>query len=88
MRRGSDRAPVSVCARVSVDRVGDQTWDVAALVTHQGMVHRWAAANVRGDSAHRTEDSEAAAAAAADLLAYLGLWNRTEDLKAEGRQDW
>jgi len=39
-------------------------WDVAALLSHQGMVHRWAAANLRGDSDHRTEDSETAAAAA------------------------
>jgi uncharacterized protein (TIGR03083 family) len=111
MKRGSDRAPVSACARISVDRVGDQTsaatnlaldqfltairsataglhdhakqaglaaavpscpdWDVAALVTHQGMVHRWAAANVRRESEHRTEDSEAAAAAAPDLLTWF-----------------
>jgi uncharacterized protein (TIGR03083 family) len=46
-------------------------WNVAALVTHQGMVHRWAAANVRGESAHRTEDSEAAAAAAPNLLTWF-----------------
>ena len=46
-------------------------WDVAALVTHQGMVHRWAMANVRRQSAHRTEDSEAAAAAAPDLLDWF-----------------
>ena len=46
-------------------------WHVAALVAHQGMVHRWAAANVSGDSDHRTEDSLAAAAAAPDLLAWF-----------------
>ncbi len=46
-------------------------WDVAALLTHQGMVHRWAAANVRGESDHRTQDSEDAAAAAPDLLAWF-----------------
>ena len=46
-------------------------WNVAALLAHQGMVHRWAAANVRGDSDHRTEESEAAAAAAPDLLAWF-----------------
>jgi uncharacterized protein (TIGR03083 family) len=46
-------------------------WDVAALVAHQGMVHRWAVANLSGDSDHRTEDSEAAAAAAPDLLAWF-----------------
>ncbi|HET8914259.1 MAG TPA: maleylpyruvate isomerase family mycothiol-dependent enzyme, partial [Propionibacteriaceae bacterium] len=46
-------------------------WDVAALVAHQGMVHRWAAAHVSGDSDHRTEDSEAAAAAAPDVVAWF-----------------
>jgi uncharacterized protein (TIGR03083 family) len=46
-------------------------WDVAALLSHEGMVHRWAAANLRGESDHRTEDSEAAAAAAPDLLAWF-----------------
>jgi uncharacterized protein (TIGR03083 family) len=46
-------------------------WDVAALLTHQGMVHRWAAANIRGEADHRTADSETAAAAAQDLLAWF-----------------
>jgi len=46
-------------------------WDVTALVIHQGMVHRWAAANVRGDLEHRAADSEAAAATAPDLLAWF-----------------
>ena len=34
-------APVPTCPR----------WTVAHLVAHQGMVHRWAAANLRGDKA-------------------------------------
>jgi len=46
-------------------------WSVTDLVTHQGMVHRWAAANLRGDKDHATDDSEAAAAAAPDLLAWF-----------------
>jgi uncharacterized protein (TIGR03083 family) len=46
-------------------------WDVRALVTHQGMVHRWAAAQLRRDRAHRTDDSTAEAAAAPDLLAWF-----------------
>jgi len=25
------------------------TWDGRALIAHQAMVHRWAAANIRGD---------------------------------------
>jgi uncharacterized protein (TIGR03083 family) len=45
-------------------------WDVTALVTHQGMVHRWAAANLRGDSDHDTSASEADARAAAELLGW------------------
>jgi uncharacterized protein (TIGR03083 family) len=45
-------------------------WTVRDLVSHQGTVHRWAAANLRGDKAHRTSDSQAAARAAADLLGW------------------
>jgi uncharacterized protein (TIGR03083 family) len=45
-------------------------WDVADLVAHQGMVHRWAAANLRGDTDHDTSASEAEARAAADLLGW------------------
>jgi uncharacterized protein (TIGR03083 family) len=66
-------------------------WDIAALLSHEGMVHRWAAANLRGESDHRTEDSEAAAAAAPDLLAWFDegaralletLINAADDLEA------
>ncbi|MFW6203369.1 MAG: maleylpyruvate isomerase family mycothiol-dependent enzyme [Actinomycetota bacterium] len=46
-------------------------WDVRGLVAHLGMVHRWAAANVRGDEGHRPEDSQAEAAASDDLLAWF-----------------
>jgi uncharacterized protein (TIGR03083 family) len=45
-------------------------WDVTKLVTHQGMVHRWAAANLRGDTDHDTAASKAEAKAAADLLGW------------------
>ena len=45
-------------------------WNVADLVTHQGMVHRWAAATLRLESDHQTTDSVAAAAAAPDLLEW------------------
>ena len=49
-------------------------WTVRDLVAHQGMVHRWATALVRGE---RPTDEEVAAyetagAAAADPLAWLG----------------
>jgi uncharacterized protein (TIGR03083 family) len=45
-------------------------WDVAALVRHQGMVHRWAAATLRGDTGHDPEATEAAAVHEPDLLAW------------------
>jgi uncharacterized protein (TIGR03083 family) len=46
-------------------------WDVGKLVTHQGMVHRWAAANLRRERDHKTSDSRAEAAAAPDLLDWF-----------------
>jgi uncharacterized protein (TIGR03083 family) len=44
------------------------SWDVTDLVVHQGMVHRWAAANLRGDRDHDTAASQAEGRAAAMLL--------------------
>jgi uncharacterized protein (TIGR03083 family) len=43
-------------------------WDVTKLVIHQGMVHRWAAANLRGERDHDTAASQAEGRAAARLL--------------------
>ena len=43
-------------------------WDVTDLVVHQGMVHRWAAANLRGERDHDTAASKAEGRAAARLL--------------------
>jgi len=43
-------------------------WDVTDLVIHQGMVHRWAAANLRGERDHDTAASQAEGRAAARLL--------------------
>lgn len=54
-------APVPTCPR----------WDVRALVTHQGMVHRWAAAHLRGEKDHDTKASVASAEEAPDLLAWF-----------------
>jgi uncharacterized protein (TIGR03083 family) len=45
-------------------------WNVTKLVSHQGMVHRWAAANLRGETDHDTSASQAEAKAAADLLGW------------------
>lgn len=46
-------------------------WDVRELVTHQGMVHRWAAASLRGEGDHKTSESLAEAEAAPDLLEWF-----------------
>jgi uncharacterized protein (TIGR03083 family) len=46
-------------------------WDIRKLVTHQGMVHRWAAANLRRERDHKTSESHAAAEAAPDLLEWF-----------------
>jgi uncharacterized protein (TIGR03083 family) len=47
-------------------------WDVTQLVIHQGMVHRWAAANLRGEADHSTSASTAQGQAAADVLGWYG----------------
>lgn len=46
-------------------------WEVRDLVAHVGMVHRWAAANLRGDDGHQPADSQAEAASSEDLLAWF-----------------
>jgi uncharacterized protein (TIGR03083 family) len=48
-------------------------WDVTDLVVHQGMVHRWAAANLRGERGHDTTASEAEGRAAARLLDWYAV---------------
>jgi uncharacterized protein (TIGR03083 family) len=59
-------------------------WTVAKLVTHQGMVHRWAAANLRRDRGHDTAASQAEAKAAPDLLEWysVGLDALVDTLRA------
>lgn len=47
-------------------------WDVTELVIHQSMVHRWAAANLRGEADHSTSDTTAQGHAAPDVLAWYG----------------
>lgn len=46
------------------------SWDVSKLVAHQGMVHRWAAAHLRGDTDSRAQDALDEAATVPDLLAW------------------
>jgi uncharacterized protein (TIGR03083 family) len=59
-------------------------WDVTQLVIHQGMVHRWAAANLRGEDDHSTSASTAQGQAAADVLAWYadGLTALIETVRA------
>jgi uncharacterized protein (TIGR03083 family) len=53
-------APVPTCP----------TWDVTDLVAHQGMVHRWAAANLRGEKNHDAKATQADGRAASDILEW------------------
>jgi uncharacterized protein (TIGR03083 family) len=46
-------------------------WDVRKLVIHQGMVHRWARANLRRERSDTTSHWRADAEAAPDLLAWF-----------------
>jgi uncharacterized protein (TIGR03083 family) len=59
-------------------------WDVSELVIHQGMVHRWAAANLRGETNHETSASQAEGKAAARLLDWYseGLTALADTLRA------
>ena len=59
-------------------------WDVTKLVIHQGMVHRWAAANLRGERDHDTAASQAEGKAAARLLDWYsqGLAALVDTLRA------
>lgn len=63
-------------------------WDVTSLVVHQGMVHRWAAANLRGEKDHRNSASQAEARAAADLLEWYsaGLAALTDTVRATAEE--
>ena len=46
-------------------------WDVAGLVTHVGIVHRWATCNVRREPVRRTSEVRAEADGAVDLLDWF-----------------
>ncbi|WP_300083597.1 maleylpyruvate isomerase N-terminal domain-containing protein [Propioniciclava sp.] len=46
-------------------------WTVADLVTHQGLVHRWAAGRLRGEPDRPDADVEAEASGAPDLLDWF-----------------
>ena len=59
-------------------------WNVTKLVLHQGMVHRWAAANLRGERDHDTAASQAEGKAAASLLDWYtqGLASLVDTVRA------
>jgi uncharacterized protein (TIGR03083 family) len=59
-------------------------WDVTKLVLHQGMVHRWAAANLRGESDHDTKASQERGRNSDDLLGWFveGLTELIATIKA------
>jgi uncharacterized protein (TIGR03083 family) len=66
--RGAALAEAAAAAGADAKVPTCPAWDVTKLVTHQGMVHRWAAANLRGEADHDTGASVAEAGAAASLL--------------------
>ncbi|MBB4933340.1 uncharacterized protein (TIGR03083 family) [Lipingzhangella halophila] len=59
-------------------------WTVTDLVVHQGTVHRWATAHLRGDSDHDTTASHAEGMAAPDPVSWFsaGLDTLVETLHA------
>jgi uncharacterized protein (TIGR03083 family) len=67
-RSGAALAEAAAAAGLDAKVPTCPTWDVTKLVTHPGMVHRWAAANLRGEDGHDTAASVAEARAAASLL--------------------
>ena len=63
-------------------------WDVADLVAHQSMVHRWATAHVRGTSRREVPDEQTILATQRDLLGYYqegyaGLLDALDDAPAD-----
>jgi uncharacterized protein (TIGR03083 family) len=70
VRSGAALREAAAAAGLSAKVATCPAWDVTQLVTHQGMVHRWAAANLRGEADHDTSASTAEAKAAAQLLVW------------------
>jgi uncharacterized protein (TIGR03083 family) len=59
-------------------------WDITKLVTHQGKVHQWAAANLRGEPDHDPSASVSPAQGSSDLLGWFsdGLESLIDTLRA------
>jgi uncharacterized protein (TIGR03083 family) len=68
VRRGAALSEAAATAGLDAKVPTCPAWDVTDLVIHQGMVHRWAAANLRGERDYDTAASQAEAKAAASLL--------------------
>ena len=68
MRSGAALGEAATAAGLDAKVPTCPGWDVTDLVVHQGMVHRWAAANLRGETDHDTAAAQAEARAAASDL--------------------
>jgi uncharacterized protein (TIGR03083 family) len=68
VRRGAALGEAAAAAGLEAKIPTCPAWDVTDLLVHQGMVHRWAAANLRGEPDHDTAASQAQGKATASLL--------------------
>jgi uncharacterized protein (TIGR03083 family) len=68
VRSGAALGEAAAAAGLEANVPTCPAWNVTKLVLHQGMVHRWAAANLRGEGDHDTTASQAEGKAAASLL--------------------
>lgn len=86
VRSGAALCEAAAAAGLDAKVATCPAWDVTQLVTHQGMVHRWAAANLRGQTDHDTSASTAEAKAAAQLLVWYrdGLDDLVDTLHTTG----
>ena len=57
VRRGAALGEAAAAAGLEAKVPTCPAWDVTDLLLHQGMVHRWAAANLRGERDHDTAAS-------------------------------
>jgi uncharacterized protein (TIGR03083 family) len=78
VRGGAALRQAAVAAGLDAKVPTCPAWDVTELVLHQGMVHRWAAANLRGERDHDTAAAQAEGRAAASLLDWY--WKGLADL--------
>lgn len=84
VRSGAALGEAAVAAGLEAKVPTCPAWDVTDLLVHQGMVHRWAAANLRGERDHDTAASQAEGKATASLLDWYtqGLAALVDTLRA------